>query len=91
MRNLTIRNRDSHRSIFLNFLLRVKELLNSDRRFGFCMKNCIYGQLEMSRILNFVRKIRNAQTLVPKNTISYRMSPPYIEPDILYDRSSHDG
>ena len=41
---------------FLIFLLRVKELLNSDRRFGFCMKNCIYGQLEMSRILNLGNK-----------------------------------
>ena len=53
IRNLTIRNRDSHRSRFVNFLFMVKELVDSDRRFGFCMKNCIYGQLEMSRIPNF--------------------------------------
>ena len=62
-----MRNRDSHRSIFLDFLLRVKKLINSDRRFGFCMKNCIYGQLEMSRILDFDPRIGNVQTLVPKN------------------------
>ena len=35
------RNRDSHRLIFLNFLLRVKEFADSDCRFGFCMGNCI--------------------------------------------------
>ena len=39
IRIFTTRNRDSHRLIFLNFLLRVKELVNSDYRFGFCMKN----------------------------------------------------
>ena len=77
IRNVTIRNRDSHRSIFLNFLLRVKDLVNSDCRFGFLVKNCIYSRLEMSRILNSEPKIRNFQTLVPKNAISYRMSPPY--------------
>ena len=31
----------------------------------------------MSRILNCDPKIRNVQTLVPKNAISYHMSPPY--------------
>ena len=31
----------------------------------------------MSRIVNSEPKIRNFQTLVPKNAISYRMSPPY--------------
>ena len=81
--NLTIRNRDSHGFIFLNFLLRVKELLNSDRRFGFCMKNCIYSQLEMSRILDFDSKIRIVQTLVSKNAISYRMSPSYADYGII--------
>ena len=68
--DLTIRNRDSHRLILLNFLLRVKELVNSDCRFGFCMKNCIDGQLEMSRVLDFDPKLRNIQTLVPKHAIS---------------------
>ena len=77
IRNFTIRNRDSHRLIFLNFLLRVKELVNSDCRFGFCMKNCIYSQLEMPRVLDFDPKLRNVQTLVPKNAISYHTSPPY--------------
>ena len=89
IRNLTIRNRDSRRSVFLNFLLRVKELVNSDCKFGFCMRNCIYGQLEMSRILNFDPNIRNIQTLAPKHAISYHMSPPYKKlrhwiPWILY-------
>ena len=28
--------------VFLNFLLRVKEFVNSDCRFGFLVKNCIY-------------------------------------------------
>ena len=79
IRNFTIRNRDSRRLVFLNFLLRVKDLVNSDCRFGFLVKNCIYSQLEMSRILNSEPKIRNFQTLVPKNAISYRMSPPYFK------------
>ena len=39
----TIRNRDSHRSVFLNLLLWVKEFVNSDCRFGFLVKNCIGG------------------------------------------------
>ena len=60
IRNLTIRNRDSHRLVFLNFLLWVKELVNSDCRFGFLVKNLIYSQLEMSRISKFDRKIRNS-------------------------------
>ena len=30
----------------------------------------------MSRVLDFDPKIRNVQTLVPKNAISYCMSPP---------------
>ena len=77
IRKFTIRNRDSRRLVFLNFLLRVKDLVNSDCRFGFLVKNCIYSQLEMSRILNSEPKIRNVQTLVPKNVISYRMSSPY--------------
>ena len=38
IRNLTIRNRDSSRLVLLNFVLRVKELVDSDCRFGFCMK-----------------------------------------------------
>jgi len=75
--NLTIRNRDSSRLIFLNFLLRVKELANSDGRFGFCMKNCIYSKLEWFRILKFAPKTRIVQTLVPTDAISYHMSPPY--------------
>ena len=78
IRNITIRNRDSRRLFFLNFLLRVKDLVNSDCRFGFLVKNCIYSRLEMFRIVNSEPKIRNFQTLVPKNAISYRMSPPYI-------------
>ena len=76
IRNLTIRNRDSRRLVFLNFLLRVKELVNSDCRFGFCMKNYIYSQLEMSRVLDVDLKIIHVQTLVAKNIISYHMSPP---------------
>ena len=80
IRNLTIRNRDSRRLFFLNFLLRVKELVNSDCRFGFYVKNCRYSQLGMSRILNFGPKIRNAQTLAQKSVISYPMSPPYYRP-----------
>ena len=71
MRNLTIRNRDSRRLISLNFLLRVKELVDSDCRFGFYMKNCTYSQLEISRIPNFSPKIRNSQTLGLKSAISY--------------------
>ena len=77
VRNFMIRNRDSHRLIFLIFLLRVKELVNSDCRFGFCMKNWLHSQLEMSRVLDFDPKIRNVQTLVPKNAISYHTSPAY--------------
>ena len=38
IRNLTIRHRDSRRLVFLNFLLRLKELVNSDCRFGFLVK-----------------------------------------------------
>ena len=76
IRNITIRNRDPRRLIFLNFLHRVKELVNSDCRFGFCMNNCIYSQLEWSRILEFGPTITNSQTLVPKKAISYHMSPP---------------
>ena len=38
----TIRNRDSSRSCFVTFPARVKELVNSDSRFGFCIKNNIY-------------------------------------------------
>ena len=38
----------------------------------------MYSQLEMSRVIGFDPKIRNIQNLVPKNTISYRMSPPYV-------------
>ena len=78
IRNLAIRNRDSHRLMFLTFLLRVKELVNYDRRFGFCMKHRIYSQLEMSRDLDFDPNIRNVQTLVPNNAISYHTSPLYI-------------
>ena len=76
IRNVTIRNRDSHRLIFLNFLLRVKELVTSDCRFEFCMKNCIYSKLEMFRILEFDPTMRNAQTLTPNNAISHHTSPP---------------
>ena len=63
-------------SLFLNSLLRVKKLVNSDCRFGFCMKNCIYSQLEMARALDFEPQIRNVQILVPNNAISYHTSPP---------------
>ena len=61
---------------FLCFGLWTAELLNFNLKIGFLIKNCIYGQLEMSRILNSDPKIRNVQTLVLKNAISYRMSPP---------------
>jgi len=54
----------------------VKELLNSERRFRFCMKNFIYSQLGWSRILKSGSKMRNFQTLVPTDTISHHMSPP---------------
>ena len=76
IRNLTIRNRDSRRLVFLKFLLRVKELVNSDCRFGFLVKNLIYSQLKTSRILDSDPKIGNFHTLGSKNAISYRMSPP---------------
>ena len=76
IRNLTIRNRDSRRLLFLNFLLWVKELASSDCKFGFYMKNCIYSQLDMSRTPKFGPKIRNYHALAPKSAISYRMSPP---------------
>ena len=61
--------------MFLNFLLRVKESVNSDCRFGLCMKNCVYSQLEMSRVIDFDPTIRNVQTLVPKHA-TYHTSPP---------------
>jgi hypothetical protein len=51
IRHFTMINRDASRSIFLNFIVRVKELVISDCRFEICIKNCIYSQLEMSRIL----------------------------------------
>ena len=79
IRNLTIRNRDPRRLIFLNFPLRVKESVDSGCRFGFYMKNCRYSQLDMSRIQNSGQKIRNSQTLAQKSAISYHMSPPYID------------
>ena len=79
-RNFRRRNRDSRRRVFLKFLCRVKELVNSDCRFGFLVKSCIYSQLDTSRIQKFDPKIRNFQTLGPKNSISYRMSPPYASP-----------
>ena len=60
IRNCTIRIRDSHRLTFLKFLLRVKELVNSDCRLGFGMKNYI-SQLEMSRILIFDPNIRHSR------------------------------
>ena len=63
-------------TVFLHFLLWVKELVKSDFRFGFLVKNCIYSHLGMSRIENFDPKIRNSQTLATKNEISYHMSPP---------------
>ena len=66
LRNLMIRNRDSRRSAFLNFLLMVKDLVNSDYRFGFLAKNCVYSHLDMSRISNFGPKIRNSWTLAQK-------------------------
>ena len=72
-RNFTIRNRDSRRLVFLNFLLWVKELVNSDCRFGFLVKNCIYSQLDMSRIPKLGPKIRSSQSLAQKNVISYHM------------------
>jgi len=56
----------------------VKELVNSDCKFGFCMKTCIYSQLEWSRILKFGPIRRKSQTLAPKNAISHHMSPRYI-------------
>ena len=62
---------------FLFFGLWTAELLNFDLKIGFLIKNCIYGQLEMSRILDSDPKIRNFQTLGPNNAVSYRMSPPY--------------
>ena len=62
IRNLMIRNRDSRRLKFLNFRPWVKELVNSDCRFGFLVKNCIYSQLNMSRIPKFGPKIRNSQS-----------------------------
>ena len=77
IRNCTIRNRDSRRLVFLNFLLRVKESVNSDCRFGFLVKNCIYGQLDMSRVQKNGPKIRKSETLTTTNAISYDMSPPY--------------
>ena len=49
----TIGNRDSHRLFFLIFLLRVKEFINYDCRFGVCMKNCMYSHVGMSRIPTF--------------------------------------
>ena len=61
IRNFTIRNRDSRRLVFLNFLLWVKELVNSDCRFGFLVKNCIYSQLDMSRIPKFGQKMHLKQ------------------------------
>ena len=73
IRNLVIRNRDSRRPLFLNFPARVKELVNTDCRFGFCMKNYIYSQLD------FDTRIRHVQSLVRKNVFSYGMSPPYVK------------
>ena len=83
IRNHTIRNRDPRFFniflvlFFLFFGLWTAELLNFNLKIGFLIKNCIYGQLEMSRILNFDPKIRKFKTLAPKNTISYHTSPPY--------------
>ena len=34
----------------------------------------------MSRVLDFDPRIRNVQTLIPKNAISYHTSPPYTVP-----------
>ena len=34
--------------VFLNFLFLVKELVNSDCRFGFLVKNCIYRLMDRS-------------------------------------------
>ncbi len=76
IRNFTIRNRDSRRLVFLNFLLWVKELVNSDCRFGFLLKNCIYRQLDMSRIRNFGQKHKKFPGSRSESAISYRMSPP---------------
>ena len=45
------------RSVFLYFLLWVKDLVIFELRFGFLMKNCIYGRLDMSRIPKFDRKM----------------------------------
>ena len=61
----------------LFFLLALKSTF-VDLSFGFLANNCIYSQLDMSRIRKFGEKIRNSQTLAPKSAISYRMSPPYI-------------
>ena len=53
---LLVRNSDSRRLVFLNFLLWVKELVNSDCRFGFLVKNCIYDQLERAGDQNLNQK-----------------------------------
>ena len=83
IRNLTIRNRDSRRLFFLKFLLRAKELVNSDCRFGFLVKNCIYSQLDMSRILKFGQQIISSKALAPKHAIPYRMTPPLCMHDVF--------
>ena len=55
IRNLTIRNRDSRRLVFPNFLLRVKELVNSDCRFGFLVKKP-FRMLRLSSRLDHVER-----------------------------------
>ena len=47
----------SMRSVFHCFLLWVKDLVIFELRFGFLVKNCIYGRLDMSRILKVDQKM----------------------------------
>ena len=80
MRTLAVSIRDSYASlmgfVLLSFPLRVKALADFDCTSAHSDSARQAVKLEMSRVFDFDPEIRNVQTLVPKNTISYHTSPP---------------
>jgi len=49
--------------VFFHFLIRVKELVNSDCRFGFYAKTCVCSQLDMSGIQKFDPRVQTGTSI----------------------------
>ena len=73
-RSIGIKFRIFLNSVFLNFLLWVKELVDSDCTFGFLMTSCRYGQLDMSTLSKFDPNIPYKQIIIFINLVNVNFS-----------------